>query len=130
MRISDWSSDVCSSDLPLERASSVALAAHPRLGGGRCGFWAVLEAADGFLPRTPDWVWTVRIYCRNGIGLPVRSARHRAARTPCRLKRLLPGRNRKRLVLGKRVSPRVCLCGCCILQNKNCLLIRLIGLNL
>src|SRR3546814_12126504 len=91
MRISDWSSDVCSSDLPLERASSVALAAHPRLGGGRCGFWAVLEAADGFLPRTPDWGWTVRIYCRNGIGLPVRRARHRADRAPCRLHRLMAG---------------------------------------
>ncbi|WP_307750379.1 FAD-dependent oxidoreductase [Sphingobium sp. DEHP117] len=34
--------------------------------GGRCGFWAVLEAADGFLPRTPDWGWTVRICGRNG----------------------------------------------------------------
>jgi hypothetical protein len=30
-------------------------------------FWAVLEAADGFLPRTPDWGWTVRICGGNGF---------------------------------------------------------------
>src|SRR3546814_8341095 len=36
MRISDWSSDVCSSDLP--RACPVALAAHPASGERRARF--------------------------------------------------------------------------------------------
>src|SRR3546814_12235798 len=33
MRISDWSSDVCSSDLALQRRDAIDPGAHPRIGG-------------------------------------------------------------------------------------------------
>src|SRR3546814_17975572 len=43
MRISDWSSDVCSSDLILTLAANTAFADFPRV--------TSIIAADGYLPR-------------------------------------------------------------------------------
>src|SRR3546814_4267327 len=55
MRISDWSSDVCSSDLPLSgpggasRAGTLAVALHPAVGAARRG----AGVAGRHLPADP-----------------------------------------------------------------------------
>src|SRR3546814_16263835 len=63
--------------------SSVVLAAHPRLGGAM-GFLGSAGGTDGFYLPTTVFGWTVRICCRNGVGVPLRVARHRPDRAPRR----------------------------------------------
>src|SRR3546814_20438688 len=73
MRMSDWSSDVCSSDLP-------------RLGGAM-GFLGSDGGTDGFYLPTTVFGWTVRISRRNDVGATRR--RPRAANRPSRRSRRL-----------------------------------------
>src|SRR3546814_17955456 len=97
MRISDWSSDVCSSDLPA--------AQHDRLdppGIGDAGQRvAVQQHQVGTVPRRD---------AAGAVAQPVAGRRRR------RLQALL---DRKSVVAGKRVSVRVDLGGRRIIQKKN-----------
>src|SRR3546814_10097021 len=76
MRISDWSSDVCSSDLP-ERRTGDFLAVHPA-DGNVCIFAQPVGAADrpapGVGPTKPEITVGERI--EQGVRLDVRSEEH------------------------------------------------------
>src|SRR3546814_18665783 len=90
MRISDWSSDVCSSDLPLPRATMQSR--HTRLGVAR------LQPAAAY---------------RMAIDImPLDQVEHQISRAGNRVnQRLRANPDRKSVVKGKRVSVRVDLGG-------------------
>src|SRR3546814_20633796 len=56
MRISDWSSDVCSSDLFVGEVRTIPVPARPRLRIPVTDFGRVLEAAE-----RPDWRITIAL---------------------------------------------------------------------
>src|SRR5690606_19251547 len=61
----------CGCSPPLRRASPVALAAHPRLGGGH-GVLGSAGGTDGFHLPTAVFGWTVRICGRDERSLLLR----------------------------------------------------------
>src|SRR3546814_18388440 len=95
MRISDWSSDVCSSDLQ---------ALHERLG-------ASLAGAGRDLERLGDKL-------ADGAGTSTGKA-HKVALTLARLGQATPSIDRKSVVSGTSVSVRVDLGGRRIIKQKN-----------
>src|SRR3546814_16209430 len=118
MRISDWSSDVCSSDLPCARSCSARGGWSPRTrhSGKR--------AVAGRQPFAPD---------RGGSGYSPQASRappadlgrgrcgthaYRAASPPARLARYVRS-DRKSVVLGTRVSVRVDIGGRRTIKKKN-----------
>src|SRR3546814_19842730 len=90
MRISDWSSDVCSSDLPASSAARVSNGARRRIGG------IVVSSGRQRLPL----------------------ALKRFAPSSASLAALNPDRDRKRVVSGKSVTVRVDLGGCRYIKTK------------
>src|SRR3546814_8645716 len=82
MRISDWSSDVCSSDLSAENRSGIPLA-----GGDRRGVHAVRRAGgvdragDARRKRWPDYAWRATNHLpRGGDEIGSASCRERVCR--------------------------------------------------
>src|SRR3546814_20363660 len=104
MRMSDWSSDVCSSDLPrVDRTVEAANIDAPRV--GVAAIEDRIAAADGLHHFEP----APRIAGRLGVGDIVADRRERAR----------IGLDRKSVVEGKSVSVRVDLGGRQTLKKKN-----------
>src|SRR3546814_19471513 len=104
MRISDWSSDVCSSDLPSRGVGASALAT-----GEATAAQATADAPSRIIPRR------FRPRGRGGAGDAADVRENRSKSLPkcgCDI-------DRKRVVSGKSVSVRVDLGGRSIIKKKN-----------
>src|SRR3546814_12417073 len=101
MRISDWSSDVCSSDLPLSAITNYTAACLRLIEAGAPSEKALSEAV-GAIHKTSQRAGNI-----------IKSLRNLASRRE-------PNREqaRKTVVQGKSVSVRVDLGGGCIIQKK------------
>src|SRR3546814_15032523 len=113
MRISDWSSDVCSSDLGCD---GVQLARFGRPDEARLDHVMVGDAAPKPLemeaalirdPAAPPALIVLGVHPSDGVGQPFG------------LRVMAEFRDRKSVVSGKRVSVRVRHGGCRIIKKKN-----------
>src|SRR3546814_12743922 len=104
MRISDWSSDVCSSDLLAQTGTSLTVAAYRYSTSGYLSLGDAVCARDHARRGLPVFASDRPAYPLTTNGVPVSD--------------LLTPADRKSVVSGKRVAVRVNLGGRCTIQQK------------